>query len=107
MNNLKFAVRQLTKNPSFTIVAILTLALGIGANTAIFNLLDAVVLRSLPVPAPEQLFFISPRDGVSGLNYAIVEHLQKEGSNAGRVFAYRPTRVRLDLRNQPGVTLAQ
>ncbi|HEV2687479.1 MAG TPA: ABC transporter permease [Bryobacteraceae bacterium] len=52
---LRFAVRVLGKNPSFTLVAILSLAFGIGANTAIFTLLDQVLLRPLPAVAPEQL----------------------------------------------------
>ena len=55
MNGLKFAFRQLLKNPGFTAVAVLTLALGIGANTAIFTLINALVLRSLHVPEPERL----------------------------------------------------
>src|SRR5581483_3624308 len=53
--DLSYGVRQLRLNPVFALVAILSLALGIGANSAIFQLLDAVRLRSLPVPNPQQL----------------------------------------------------
>jgi predicted permease len=55
MNDLRFAFRQLFKNPAFTLVAALTLALGIGASTAIFSVLDAVLLRPLPYPNQERL----------------------------------------------------
>src|ERR1051325_3689502 len=58
MNDLRFAVRQLLKNPGFTTVAVLTLALGIGANTAIFTLIDHVMLRFLPVRNPDQLLVV-------------------------------------------------
>ena len=55
LQDLRFSLRQLRKAPVFTLVAVATLALGIGANTAIFTLLDQAVLRSLPVSHPEQL----------------------------------------------------
>src|SRR5215471_14225085 len=52
---MKFAIRQLLKNPGFATIAVLTLAFGIGANTAIFSLLNAVMIRRLPVVQPERL----------------------------------------------------
>src|SRR5580698_8158647 len=56
--DLRFGLRQLRLNPTFTVVAVLSLALGIGANTAIFQLVDAIRLRTLPVEKPEQLAYI-------------------------------------------------
>ena len=55
MNDLKFAFRQLLKRPGFTTVAVLTLALGIGANTAIFSMANSVLWRPLPFPDPDRL----------------------------------------------------
>ena len=56
LSDLRYAFRMLLNNPGFTIVAVVTLALGIGATTAIFSVFDAVVLKSLPVRNPDELF---------------------------------------------------
>jgi putative ABC transport system permease protein len=55
MNDLRFAVRQLRRNPGFTVLVVFTLALGIGANTAVFSVINAVVLRPLPFSDPDRL----------------------------------------------------
>ncbi len=59
VRDLRYAMRSLKSRPAFTLTVIATLALGIGANTAIFTLVDALVLRPLPVPHPEQLVIVS------------------------------------------------
>src|SRR5438445_943878 len=71
--DLRFALRILRKNSGLTVIATLTLALGIGANTAIFSVLDAVLLRSLPVPHHEELVALSDPD----------EHGSSFGSESG------------------------
>ena len=99
--DLGFGLRQLKHSPGFTAVAVLTLALGIGANTAIFQLLDAVRLRSLPVTNPAELALVRLADlpGKRGsqdtaypaLNNPLWEYIRDHQSTFSRVLAWSPT----------------
>jgi len=83
MNNFRYAVRLLLKSPGFALVAILTLALGIGVNTAIFSVVDAVMLRPLPYPEPDRLVSMWEEKIGEGPNSANTSG-QFLGSGAGR-----------------------
>jgi putative ABC transport system permease protein len=110
MNDLKFALRQLRKSPGFTFIAVITIALGIGATTAIFTVVDATLLEPLPYPHPEQLVTI--QDDLAGLGAHDVGMSQPEWQDLQHsgIFEYvsptwfdennltgseQPTRVRL------------
>jgi hypothetical protein len=66
VQDLSYGLRQLRRSPGFTIVVVLTLALGIGANTAIFSLFDTMMLRLLPVQKPEELVLVQLHDPIRG-----------------------------------------
>jgi predicted permease len=74
----RYALRGMRRSPAFTAVAILSLALGIGANTAIFSLLDALLLRWLPVPNPQQLLQVQIPGAMESLSYPIVRVLAEQ-----------------------------
>ncbi len=114
MTTLALAVRSLLKSPFVTTVAVLSLALGIGANSAIFSLFDQLLLRSLPVEAPERLVKLSapgPKPGSSSCNqagdcqqifsYAMFRDLERSGVGLEGIAAHRLFGANIALEGQP------
>ena len=85
LHDLRYAFRQLRRNPGFALVAILTLALGIGANTAIFSVVDSVLLQPLPLPHPESLAGI---DSEVPYPKGWVREIQRRATSFSSVAAY-------------------
>ncbi|MBS1786890.1 MAG: ABC transporter permease [Acidobacteria bacterium] len=88
--DLRFGVRMLLKQPGFTSIALITLALGIGANTAIFTLLDKLLIRPLPVERPEQLVtFVEDASGTPAIfSYPLYSELRNHNDVMTGVIAY-------------------
>jgi len=106
-NDLRFALRQLRKNPGFTAVVILSLALGIGANTTIFSLIDAVLLKLLPVKDPKQLVVFAHRDtGLpsTGSNYPLYQTLRERSQSFSGCFAFWALEFRAAPSGEEGQT---
>jgi len=76
MNDLKFAFRQLLKNRGFTAVAVFTLALGIGASTAIYSVVNTVILNPVPGPEPDRLLQIAEKPFFAGVSPLVLEALR-------------------------------
>jgi predicted permease len=100
----RYALRLLQKNPGFTLVAALTLALGIGGNTAVFSVMNSVLLRNLPLPHPEQLMFLrlpndqpagasNTGDGDTSFSDPVFEQLRKEHAAFSDLMAYVPLAI--------------
>jgi predicted permease len=90
--DLRYGVRMLLKTPGFTAVAVISLALGIGANTALFSVVDALLLKMLPVKEPERLVLfksISPREFSPGVYSGIWERDPATGQNVMTSFPYQ------------------
>lgn len=106
--DLRLAVRHLRHQPGFTLVALLTLALGIGANTAVFTLVHALVLRSLPVERPSELYRLGDTNtccvnsGLQGsyslFSYRLFEHLQANAPEFQELAAFQANTLAIGVR---------
>src|SRR5215218_2978640 len=93
LKDIRYGIRGLLKRPGFTAIALVALALGIGANTAIFSLVNAVVLRPLPFPEPDQLVWVwgnirsgGNRASISPLDYLAYREQNKSFENIAATF---------------------
>ena len=105
--DLRFAVRGLRRSPLFSVVAILSLALGIGANTAIFTLIDQVILRKLPVTRPDELVMLYQRGAHMGSNmgtrmhsYPLYQDLQQKAEPLSEVLCRRLIAASVSIDNR-------
>jgi predicted permease len=101
IRDVRYSVRLLIKNPTFSIVAILTLTLGIGANTAIFSLLDAVLLRNLPVNEPDRLVLFG-----NGLSGGLTDSFPNESTDLFSYSFYHDIRQHQEVFKEVGAVLS-
>ena len=114
MNNLKLAARMLLKTPFVTAIAVLSLALGIGANSAIFSLFDQILLRPLPVPAPQELVNLGapgPKPGMTScgqagdcdevFSYPMFRDLERLQKSLTGIAAHNQFGASLSVNNEP------
>ena len=103
--DIRYALRMLAKSPLLTAIVVLTLALGIGANTTIFGIVNGVLLRPLPVKTPEQIMVLAAKVqgdnlGISTLSYPQLLDLQNQADSFSEVFASQPDLGGLSVNGQ-------
>src|ERR1044072_2475249 len=106
LQDIRYGIRMLLKHPSFTLVAVITLALGIGANTAIFSLVNSILLRPLPFRDPDRLVRMlqaSPKLGLSswGISQADYAAYREQNRTFESVAIYNATATTLTGAGEP------
>src|SRR6266404_4014344 len=99
LQDLRYAVRMLAKNPGFTLIAVLTLALGIGANTVVFSVLNALLLRPLAVERPNELAFLESQNGPSQ-SFPNYKDLRDRNRTFVELIGYRIAPMELEARDR-------
>ncbi len=109
--DVRYALRLLRRSPAFTVVALLSLGLGIGANAAIFSLIDMVLVKSLPVEDPQRLFFIDNSGGKSGGSsgppYPCYEQLRDYNRHLSGISAFDENRFKVTIDGTPELITGQ
>jgi hypothetical protein len=95
LQDFRLAFRRLRQSPGFAFAAILTLALGIGANTTTFTALNKLILRPLPVDRPQELVFLNTRSGGGSYSYPTYKDLRDRTRSLAGLIAYRIAPVSL------------
>src|ERR1700720_3913185 len=101
VQDLRYALRQLRKSPGFTIAAVLTLALAIGANAVVFGVLNGLILRPLNVPQASNLWGIENTDGSGGQSYPNYHDLRDRNRSVEDLVAVKMAFVGLDTGKDP------
>jgi hypothetical protein len=100
--DLRYSLRVLRKSPVFTIVAVITLALGIGANAVVFSVMNAFILRPLNVPQPESLYQLERgKDKLSNQSYPDYIDLRDNNHSFDQLMAYDAAEAGLDTGKEP------
>jgi MacB-like periplasmic core domain len=94
--DLRYAIRTLTRTPTFTLTAIVSLALGIGVNTIVFSVVNALVLKPLPIERPQDVVFLQTGQGFPSQSFPNYRDLRDQNVSLAGLVGYRPSPINLE-----------